>query len=78
MSPTGACPRDGEINRIVVDMYHGDARKAGVTTRLENMENRMEGMESLQQSTDRKFWAIILLLISSLAGITVDILTHRR
>lgn len=35
----------------------------------------MDRSEDTQKSTDRKFWAIIILLISTLTGIIVDIAT---
>lgn len=78
MSPESPCPHAATISRIETDMYFGDTRKPGVTIRIERLEDGMERSEDTQKSTDRKFWAIIILLISTLTGIIVDIATKHH
>ncbi len=66
-----------DMRDMYVDIYIGKGVKdPPITYRLSILENRMDRSEDLQKSTDRKFWAIIILLLTSLAGLIVDMAKH--
>lgn len=62
------------------DLYRGDYRKPGITTRLEQCEDRLSSSEDCHDSTnkrlenqDKKFWTIIILLLGVIIGIATDV-----
>jgi len=76
----------GRLGRVEKDLYYGNG-KPGITTRIQQNEDcleqhgeRMDAHDRRIDGVDTKFWAIILLLITLLAGVVVDITekaTHR-
>lgn len=61
------------------DLYRGNG-KPGLTTRMQQAEDCMEAQGLRIDKIDKKFWAIILLLLTLLGGVITDIvekaLTH--
>ena len=60
------------VRRHDQDLYRGNG-KPGVTTRLQQGEDRMTALEKRMESIDFKFWAIITLLIASMLAALGDI-----
>jgi hypothetical protein len=58
------------------DLYRGNGQP-GLTTRMAQAEGRITNVEKVQASIDAKFWAIILMLLVTLAGLAVDIAVHK-
>lgn len=54
------------------DLYRGNG-KPGLTTRMQQAEDCMEVQGERIDKIDRKFWAIILLLLTLLGGVITDI-----
>jgi len=63
------------IHQHEKDLYRGNG-KPGITTRLKTLEDSMERIEDLQAATDRKFWAVIVLLITILGSIITQMVRH--
>lgn len=59
------------VMRHEKDLYRGNG-KPGICTRMETGEDRMDGIESRQDKIDTKFNAIIILLITILAGLVTS------
>ena len=59
------------VRRHDQDLYHGDQRAPGLTTRMEGIEVRVKDQEAKQVTIARMFWAIILMLISILTTVVV-------
>lgn len=71
------CPDAEKVEKMWTDMYHGDARKPGLTTRMEQAENRDEEQDKRMDTVDGKFWAIILLLVTLLGSVAFDLLARK-
>lgn len=61
------------------DLYRGNG-KPGLTTRMQQAEDKMENIDTCIEDQslridkiDKKFWAIILLLLTLLGGVIADI-----
>ena len=76
------------LNKVFNDLYYGNG-KSGLTTRTQELEtcqesqgDRMDVMERRLDGRingiDKKFWAIILLLLTLLAGVIVDVVRGRE
>jgi hypothetical protein len=73
------------VDKHEQDLYRGNG-KPGITNRIESLENALAGykefmrdelmeLRTKQDSTDNKFWAIIILLITILAGLVATLAT---
>jgi hypothetical protein len=62
------------VAKTVNDVYYGDLRKPGLTTRAETLEGRADKLESSQGSTDTKLNAILVLLITLLGGVVTELI----
>jgi hypothetical protein len=58
------------------DLYEGNGKPA-ITIRLAELESYMNDSKDRLKSIDKKFSAIISLLLATLAGVIVDIATKR-
>lgn len=71
------------VRRLEQDVWHGDNRKAGLTTRIQQAEDRLDSGDRRMTTQDKRidsfanmFWAIILLLLTILGGVIADIVRH--
>jgi hypothetical protein len=60
------------VAKLEKDVIHGNGLP-GLTTRMAMGENRMENIEQKQKSIALQFWAIIILLMSTLTAVIVDL-----
>lgn len=65
------------MNKTINDVYFGDARRPGLTTRTETLEERADGSDRAQGTTDKKFNAILVLLITLLGGVVTELIKGR-
>ncbi len=70
----------GLVERHDKDLYRGNG-KPGLTTRMQQAEDRMDSHEDCMDTfderitgIDKKFWAIILLLLTLLGGVLTDVI----
>lgn len=73
-----------QLEKVFKDVYFGNG-KPGLTTRMETAENcleahgeRMDASDKRQDAVDKKFWWIIVLLVTTIVGISVDIAKSRN
>lgn len=71
------------VRRLEQDVWHGDNRKAGLTTRMQQAEDcdavaeaRMNAQDKRMDGQDAKQWAIILLVVTCLGGIVAELIKH--
>lgn len=66
---------DETLARLNQDMYHGDHRKAGICTRVEQLEDTMEQAAAREKERDKKLdriqWGIVVVLVSVLTDVVV-------
>lgn len=60
------------VTKLEKDVIHGNGLP-GLTTRMAIQEERMDKTDKNVKSIDNKFWAIVLMLITVMAGLAVDI-----
>jgi hypothetical protein len=79
VAPLSGSDHEHRIGRLEKDMWHGNG-KPGLTTRMQQAEDALsatkiniEDTNKRISSTDRKFWAIILLLLTLLGGLAMDL-----
>lgn len=71
------CPHTEMTMKMHNDLYYGDARKPGLTVRMQQQEDGLHETRTELRSVDRKFWAIILLLLTTLGGVATDLAVRR-
>jgi hypothetical protein len=71
------------VRRLEQDVWHGDNRKPGLTTRIQQAEDRLDSGDRRMSAQDKRIdgfanmgWAIILLLLTILGGVVTDIARH--
>jgi hypothetical protein len=67
------CPNTETVKKHDEDLYHGDARKAGITTRMEQVEDRMD---SFSGNVNKMVWAIVAVALAVLGEIIQKALVH--
>jgi hypothetical protein len=72
-----AGPDYEDFKRLRQDMWFGNG-KPGVTSRLNTLEGDVVNLKEAQADANKKFWAIIILLIASIVGAATDMITHRE
>lgn len=71
------------VRRLEQDVWHGDNRKPGLTTRVQQSEDRLDSGDRRMTTQDNKIdkfasmgWTIILLLLTCIGGIVTTIVRH--
>lgn len=74
---------DDRLTRVYSDMYFGTGSLPGITSRMKSAEERQDAMDDRcerqdkrLEGTEKKFWAIILLLITILGGVITTAVKH--
>lgn len=72
-----------DVRQMHKDIYLGDNRKPGLTTRMQQAEDcdavaesRMNAQDKRMDGQDAKQWAIILLVVTCLGGIVAELIKH--